>query len=250
MTNFPRELGDEMESFVEANESPGSVRPAGNKLFKNDVAYALRWASIALIGIFIASVISVILPIQFFKPEWQDKLISSIRGGASFPLEGVLFMMLASMLSPDDQGITKQLRRVRKFAVAMSLIFLVMAPPQLYTGLKVIGGRTTNEFESLAVLKRGASAIDRSVSEAGFRAALGSIPGAPPLPATTLTEPIPSLKANVLQQINPQIKRLETLIEEQRRKRTELFIGFSIRDVLICLLYALAFGAMAKRSLS
>jgi len=132
----------------------------------------------------------------------------------------------------------------------MSLIFLAIAPPQLYTGLRVIGGRTTNEFESLAVLNLGASAIDRSVSEAEFRAALGSIPGARPLPATTLTEPIPSLKANVLQQISPQIKRLETLIEEQRRKRTEQFIGFSIRDVFICLLYALAFGAMAKRSLS
>lgn len=71
------------------------------------VANALRWASIALIGIFFASVISVILPIQLFKPEWQDKLVSSIRGGASFPLEGVLFMMLASVLSPDDQGITR-----------------------------------------------------------------------------------------------------------------------------------------------
>jgi len=54
----------------------------------------------------------------------------------------------------------------------------------------------------------------------------------------------------VLQQINPQIKRLETLIEQQRRKRTELFIGFSIRDVIIYLLYALAFGAMARRTLN
>ena len=89
------------------------MRPTSNKLFQNDVVNALRWASIALIGIFFASVISVILPIQLFKPEWQDKLVSSIRGGASFPLEGVLFMMLASVLSPDDQGITKQLRRVR-----------------------------------------------------------------------------------------------------------------------------------------
>jgi hypothetical protein len=86
MTNFPRELGDEMESYVEANESPGNIGLASNKLFKNNVANALRWAFIALIGIFIASVISVILPIQLFKPEWQDKLISSIRGGASFPL--------------------------------------------------------------------------------------------------------------------------------------------------------------------
>jgi hypothetical protein len=63
MTNFPRELADQMESYVEANESPGSVGPAGNKLFKNDVANALRWASIALIGIFIASVIAVPPPL-------------------------------------------------------------------------------------------------------------------------------------------------------------------------------------------
>ena len=264
MTNFPRELGDEIESYVEVNESPGEVnespgevnespgevKRSTNNLFKKDVANALRWASIALIGIFIASVISVILPIQLFKLEWQDKLIGSIRGGASFPLEGVLFMMLASLLAPDDPVISKHLRRVRKFSAAMSLIFLLMIPLQLYTGFKLIGGRTIGEFESLAVLKNGAYAIDQSVSEADFRAALGSIPGAPPLPATKLTEPIPLLKANVLQQINPQIKRLETLIEEQRRKRTELFIGFSIRDVFICLLYALAFSAMAKRSLS
>jgi hypothetical protein len=257
MTNFPRELGDEMESYVEVNESPGEVneslgevRSSSNNLFRNDVANALRWASIALIGIFIVSMISVILPIQLFKPEWQDKLIGSIRGGASFPLEGVLFMMLASLLSPDDPVISKNLRRVRKFSAAMSLIFLLMVPLQLYTGYKVIGSRTTGEFESLAVLKNGAYAIDRSASEAEFRAALASIPGAPPLPATKLTEPIPLLKANVLQQINPQIKQLETQIGEQRRKRTQLFIGFGIRDVFICLLYALAFSAMAKRSLS
>jgi hypothetical protein len=78
------------------------------------------------------------------------------------------------------------------------------------------------------------------IREESFRLCFECIP--------KLTEPIPALKANVLQQINPQIKRLETLIEEQRRKRTELFIGFSIRDVFICLLYALAFGAMARKS--
>lgn len=250
MTNFPRELGDEMESYVEVNESPGESRSSSNNLFRNDVANALRWASIALIGIFIVSVISVILPIQLFRPEWQDKLIGSIRGGASFPLEGVLFMMLASLLSPDDPVIFKNLRRVRKFSAAMSLIFLLMVPLQLYTGYTVIGSRTTGEFKLLALLKNGAYAIDRSASETEFRAALASIPGAPPLPATKLTEPIPLLKSNVLQQINPQIKQLETQIGEQRRKRTELFIGFGIRDVFICLFYALAFGAMAKRTLS
>jgi hypothetical protein len=248
MTGFPRELGDEIEAYAEDNENQGEYRRSNKNRLKNDVANALRWASIALIGVFIASVISVILPIQLLNPEWQDKLIASIRGGASFPLEGVLFMMLASVLSPNDPILIKHLKRVRKFAGAMSLIFLFMIPLQLYTGFKVIGGRATSEFESLAVLKSGASAIDKSVSEADFRAALGSIPGAPPLPATKLTEPIPALKANVLQQINPQIKRLESLIEEQRRKRTELFIGFSIRDVFICLLYALAFGAMARKS--
>lgn len=245
MTGLPRELSDEIEAYPEDSKTQGEHRRSSTNRLKNDLANALRWASIALIGIFIASVISEILPIQLLNPVWQDKLINSIRGGASFPLEGVLFMMLASVLSPNDPILIKHLKRVRRFAGAMSLIFLFMIPLQLYTGFKVIGGRATSEYESLAVLKRGASAIDKSVSEADFRAALGSIPGAPPLPATKLTEPIPALKANVLQQINPQIKRLETLIEEQRRKRTELFIGFSIRDVFICLLYALAFGAMA-----
>jgi hypothetical protein len=246
MTGFHRELGDEFEAYAESNETPGVVRDGRHQ---KDVANALRWASIALIGVFIASVISVILPIRLLSPEWLDKLINSIRGGASFPLEGVLFMMLASVLFPGDPILERDLKRVRKFAAAMSLIFLLMVPLQIFTGLKVIGGRTTSEFESLAMLKSGASAINNSVTEADFRAALGSIPGAPPLPATKLAEPIPSLKANVLQQITPQIKRLETLIEEQRRKRTELFIGFSIRDAFICLLYALAFRAMAKQSL-
>jgi len=248
MTSFPEDIGDEIKTHAEESQDTGGVNRTSNNRFKKDTANALKWASIALIGIFIASVISVILPIQLLNPVWQDKLINSIRGGASFPLEGVVFMMLASVLSPNDPNLSKDLKRVRKFAAAMSFIFLLMVPLQLYTGLKVISGRATSEFESLAVLKNGASAIDKSISEADFRAALGSIPGAPPLPATKLTEPIPALKANVLQQINPQIKRLETLIEEQRRKRTELFIGFSIRDVFICLLYALAFGAMARKS--
>jgi hypothetical protein len=250
MNSFNQGLGDEFDAYLEDNQTVGAVNPPGNNRFKSDVANALKWASIALIGIFVVSVISIILPIQLLNPEWQDKLINSIRGGASFPLEGVLFMMLAALLCPDDPSISKQLRRVRKFAVAMSLSFFLITPLQLYTGFKVIGRLSTVYFESLAVLKSGAAAIDQSVSEADFRAALGSIPGAPPLPATKLTESIPALKANVLQQINPQIKRLETLIEQQRRKRTELFIGFSIRDVIICLLYALAFGAMARRTLN
>jgi len=39
------------------------MRPTSNKLFQNDVVNALRWASIALIGIFIASVIAVPPPL-------------------------------------------------------------------------------------------------------------------------------------------------------------------------------------------
>jgi hypothetical protein len=248
MTEFSQELSKDIEAHAEENEKRKRIGLSSKDRLKRDVANALKWASIALIGIFFASVISSILPIQLLNPLWQDKLINSIRGGASFPLEAVLFMMLACVLSPNNPFLIKYLQWIRTFAEAMSLIFLLMIPLQLYTGFKVIGGRATSEFESLAALKRGAFAIDQSVSEAEFRAALGSIPGAPPLPATKLTETIPSLKANVLQQINPQIKQLETLIEKQRRRRTELFIGFSIRDVFICLLYALAFGAMARKS--
>lgn len=248
MTEFPKQLSEDIDAYSEENKKRKRIDFSSQNRLKRDAANALKWASIALIGIFFASVISSILPIQLLNPLWQDKLINSIRGGASFPLEAVLFMMLACVLSPNNPVLIKYLKWMRAFAGTMALIFLLMIPLQLYTGFKVIGGRTTREFESLAALKRGAFAIDQSVSEDDFRAALGSIPGAPPLPATKLTETIPTLKANVLRQINPQIKQLETLINEQRSKRTELFIGFSIRDVFICLLYALAFGAMARKS--
>jgi len=62
-----------------------------------------------LIGVFIASVISAILPIQLFNPEWQDKLIGSICGGASFPVEVVSCVILAKVLSPNDPNLIKQI---------------------------------------------------------------------------------------------------------------------------------------------
>ena len=78
MAGFPRELGDEFETYLQNGETPKDFRRPSENRFNNDVANALCWASIALIGIFIASVISIILPIQLLDSEWQDKLINRL----------------------------------------------------------------------------------------------------------------------------------------------------------------------------
>ena len=171
---------------------------------------ALQWASIALIGVFLASVISLILPIELLNPRWQAKLIESIRGGASFPLEGSLFMLVAAALTPGNTTLSRRVHLVQNFAGLLSAVFLIMIP-----------------------LK-----------------ALASIPGTPRLPEAKLSEPIASLKAKALQQINPQIEGIENQIQNIRADRSKLFRGFAIRDSVISLLYALAFGAIKRRPLS
>lgn len=210
---------------------------------------ALNWASICLFGVFGVSVISNILPLELLNPQWQDKFITSIRGGASFPLEASVCMLLAATFAPRNPAIQRRWNRVRQFAGILSIIFLLFIPWQVYSGLRLLNNRVSDEYQALASLQTSARAIAASTNEAQFREALGSIPGAPPLPATSLAETLPSLKANVLQQITPQIKSLETLLERQRNRRNELFTGFAIRDSLICLFYALGFGAFAKVSL-
>jgi len=182
------------------------------------------------------------------KPEWLDKLITSIRSGASFPLYGAISMMLARIFAPNDQTLIRRLRLVRRFAALMSIVFLLIIPLQIFAGLKIIGNLNVNENQGLAALQKSAAAIEKATTELEFRAALSIIPDVPPIPASAFNQPIPVLKANFLRQLIPQIKRRETLIAEQKRNRTELFLSLSLRDILLSLLYALGFGAIAKRS--
>jgi hypothetical protein len=258
MAGSSKNLTDEVDAFSDefdldpdnrnSRDSRDSKTRESRIRFKKELAYALQWVSIALIGSFFITLIGNILPIQLMKPEWLDKLITSIRSGASFPLYGAISMMLARIFAPNDQTLIRRLRLVRRFAALMSIVFLLIIPLQIFAGLKIIGNLNVNENQGLAALQKSAAAIEKATTELEFRAALSIIPDVPPIPASAFNQPIPVLKANFLRQLIPQIKRRETLIAEQKRNRTELFLSLSLRDILLSLLYALGFGAIAKRS--
>ena len=220
MTNFPRELGDEMESYVEARESPGNVSPASNKLFKNDVANALRWASIALIGVFIASVISVILPIQLFRPEWQDKLIGSIRGGASFPLVGAGLLLIGRHIDSSSSNAWMRLtQQVRALAILASLGFLLLIPLQAYGLWGQAQAEDQQDRISIDRLAGSTKAIAAANGEQALREAIGGLPGAAALANAPLQDPPEQVTRRLLAELTPQINQLKLKLGQRRRAR-------------------------------
>lgn len=88
----------------------------------------LRAAALALIGIFLVSVIPRVLPPRLLDPLWQVSLTTALLDMGGYALLGVVVLTIAYLLQPSDPRLSRQLRRVTQLCRIAALGYLLLVP--------------------------------------------------------------------------------------------------------------------------
>ena len=213
---------------------------------RHEAAQILQWSGAALILVFLVNVLFAAYPFAVARPEWQLQLSNQLRGGASFALVGALLMLIALQLDSDTQPLSDWLRTFRKLSLVAAIGYLLLIPLQTAASLGVARATNGQERQVFRILNQKIQAVRNADTEEKLREAISSLPGAPSLRGRSFGSSVPDVRRRVLEQVEPQARRLEATIQE--RERARIFGGLQnwIRDALISACYALGFAGLAK----
>ncbi|MCX5953919.1 MAG: hypothetical protein NTZ40_10595 [Cyanobacteria bacterium] len=216
------------------------------KIRSEDFADVLQWVALALFIVFLAILLSAILPLEILDSRWQVRVISALLGSSSLPLIGVVMMLLANYLHEEFSPFGAKIRLLRRLAGFAAIGFLLLIPLQITAGSRLLNQQSGNEVGQLKVLQAAAEAIRSANNEADLKNALRQLPGAPNNLDRPLAAPLPQVKAAVISRLDPAVKRLETQVEEAKKNRFLKALSIWIRDAGMAAGYAIGFSSLGS----
>jgi len=90
---------------------------------------------LVLVGLVVAGL--NLLPLQPWEGSWWRALAGVLLQAAPLPLLGSSLVHLGAFLDPADRLLLRRLRRVRRGAALLAVLFLLLVPLQLWTGWSV-----------------------------------------------------------------------------------------------------------------
>lgn len=217
-----------------------------------DLRRILTAASIALIGIFVVTVVAQALPLQLLRPEWIQRTCASIIGGVSFPLIAMVFLLLsvegtndlnrAGPPAPEPRLITNL--RILSWVVALG--FVLMIPLQTWAGVKVLQAQIGAERQQLLPYQRALALIRLAETPDAVMFAISTLPGVPPDLAGAPRDPLPQVKQKLISQIEPQIKARQSQLNALNAERWQQAILTWVKQAFNAVFCAFAFGAIGR----
>ena len=234
-------------SSLSSRPSPLSV---SSSFFDQEVSLelslVLRHIGFGLIGLFLAFLLKLVLPLAILQPSWQLQWANALRTTAIFPLLGVVMLLLAQFLRPSSASLAGQLLWVRRLAAVVAIGFLLLIPLQIRAGLSLLGTGNDSELAALRQLKAVGEEIRRANTEAAMKTAISHLPGAPAQIEGTFTKPLEQVRSVVLEQLQPQIQRADNRLAELRSLRLQSGLLGWITDGLAALALAACFAAIGQ----
>lgn len=88
----------------------------------------LRASALALLGIFLVSVIPRVLPPRLLDPLWQVSLVTALLDMGGYALLGVVVLTVADLLQPGAPILSRQRRRISQLCRFAALGYLLLVP--------------------------------------------------------------------------------------------------------------------------
>ncbi len=211
-----------------------------------ELSLVFQQIGFALIGLFFAFLLKLLLPVALLQPAWQLQLASALRTTAIFPLLGAVLLLLAQSLHSRSPSLAGQVVWVRRLAFAAAIGFLLLIPLQTHAGIQLLGAGNSGELRALRQVKSVAEEIRVANSEASLKRAISHLPGAPAEIQGTFTKPLDQVRSLVLDQLQPQIQRADTRLAELRKLRLQGGLQGWITDGLAALALAVCFAAIGQ----
>lgn len=220
-------------------------RRSGNGRRIQDLADPLKWIGIALLGTYVVTVIAAALPVKLLDPIWINRICGSLRGGVSFPLEGMALIMIGAYL----QRTAKEHPMVTDFRRLCSLValgFVLMIPLQSWAGQKLTDLAVQNQQARIEPAQKALKAVYAATNAEELLNAIRIIPGAPPNISGRFEEPVPKVRERLIGEIEPQVRQQKEQLKQVTGEiRRDSFINL-VKDGFVALFSALAFGAIGR----
>lgn len=110
--------------------------------------------ALVFVVLFAVLVLSSLFPLQPLDPAWQSRLTAVLVNAGTLPLTPLALLQLAHHLDPRDPRITKRLRRFTQLSIDVALCFLLLAPLQICTSLRLQSRGSAEQLSRLARAER------------------------------------------------------------------------------------------------
>ena len=204
----------------------------------------------SLFGVFGVTAVASALPLQALDPDWQLRLSTSLIDNGPIAALGLVASWLAAVLAPSPSRYQTRLAKVRQWASAAALGYLLLIPLQASAAWRGLSQVLASERQEQQVVNAQLSALRDVVSSAPSAAVLQQRWGArqgPRLDAADLAQPLPQLREQLLSQLQQLDNRIN---EPERRRRQQNRVWQVLQNTLrLCfsaLFLALGFAAAAK----
>jgi len=213
--------------------------------------------SLALLGIFLATVIVRAWPPKILDPQWQLAFSADLINNGSLALVGALLTPLALAFHPGSDRLRARRNAFRSWALAAAIGFLLLIPLQASAGWRLYRTISSNaeqqSSQSARKLAELRQAIATATSPQEIQAKLNQLVGNNTgLTPTQLRTPIDQLRQELLAGADQAANRLQQRIEAQSSFKPDRLIKETIRIALSSLFYAAGFaflsGALPRSS--
>lgn len=234
-------------SVPAADPAPGEMLGESAQLREPfiDLDRVLTWIGIFLLGSFLVNSIASAIPLRLTDPVWINAICTILRGSASFPLVGLVFILLGAYLDGPAKE-PRPITRIRRLSMWVAIGFLLMIPLQAWAGFKLIDQSVEAQKQTLEPARQALRNIYASTSPQALLSAMRTIPGAPPNLSGRFDEPYEVVRQQLIRQMEPEIRSREAQLSLsiQAIRRNGL-VGL-FKDGAIGLLTSIAFAAIGR----
>ncbi|MFZ9753081.1 MAG: hypothetical protein ACO3B3_05970 [Cyanobium sp.] len=210
-----------------------------------DLGMVLRWIGLALLGIYLVTVIAAALPVKLLDPAWINRICGSIRGGVSFPLEALALLLIDAYLchSGREPALVTDFRRLCSW---VAVGFVLMIPLQTWASQKLIVAAVDAQKARLEPAENAIKAVYAATDAEQLLAAIQRIPGAPPNIGGRFEEPVPKVRERLIAQIEPQVRQRQAELKQLIGSIRSEGLTAQIKDGLVAFFSSLAFAAIGR----
>lgn len=215
-------------------------------------------AGLALIVIFVSSVITQVLPVRFLDPQWQYRLASSLIENGTMALLGLIMVLIAGSIDGQRKAIRdgtealmevirfhNRVNAVRNLARIAAIGYLMLIPLLAFSVWRGYGmlkqENSTRRVQTSQTLKQIVNAVEASKSTDELVARMTAI-NAPPIPPPLLERPLPQLKSELINQVNSSSYRLVNQFANPSSGQILSVLQANLRKIVSSLMLAVGFG--------
>jgi hypothetical protein len=130
------------------------------------LAGVLEAISLAMLGIFLATVVIRAWPLKILDSQWQLGFAAELINSASLALVGALLTPLALAFHPGSERLRARRNAFRRWALAAAIAFLLLIPLQASAGWRLYRTVTTNAEQQSSQSARKLAEIRQAIATA------------------------------------------------------------------------------------